>query len=505
MNYFKILLTLLVISGAARAQTISGTLYANDVKGFMVIGCLLDLTTQDCNYDKSPYVTIVQSSSSAPFELETPAGNYLVLAWRDTNGNGQLEDDGADELGLYLDNNNEPALVTSPASNIDIRVTAGANNLLAAQPSSNPLASQPANNPLTTQPASTPGATTTPSPLGDLVGIWQMTRASGGDYKNMTTGYTFSMTSGFSTLLKIRPDGNYIMQFYSSGVSSSCSLASNFENSAGTVTHQGNQLILQPAWHTLEVNDCDPTTTDKQDMGTEAIVYTFKLEEEFDYNGLRGRKMELTGGTIPFDLELLHPEPLMPGYQPKQPADFVVGTDPAYKEIIGLWTPYPDSDVNFYNPQTGEFYIPEWNGAEHSYLRFNQDGSYEMARAWKDYSYEGICEKDYIYYERGTPTFAITEPPQYQGANAIGHAQFKATDARLIVNIRECDEDTAVLRYNLVPQISYYKWNFRPESNEYMFIPEGFSLECAWERSEWQFMFCDGGVYSGTSYGRKPQ
>lgn len=482
--------TLLFFSSVFAQGNISGTLYANNVKGFIVIGCLLDLKSQDCDYDKSPYVTIEGSGSSTAYSLQNaPAGNYLVIAWKDSNGNGQLDDDGSDEVGYYLDSSNEPALVTAPAVNIDIRLTAN-----------NPLTSQPATNPL----ASTPASAENTSPLGDLVGIWQMTRASGGDYKNMTTGFSFSMTSGFSVLLKIRPDGNYLMQFYSSGVANNCAFASNFENSAGTVTYQGNQLILQPEWHTLEVTDCDVSTPDKVDMGTEEIVYTFKLSEEFDYNGLRGAKMELTGGTIPFDLELLYLEPLMPGYQPKQPADFVLGTDPPYKEILGLWTPYPDSDINFYNPQTGEFYLPEYNGAEHSYLRFNEDGSYEMARFWGNYSYEGICEKDYIYYERGTPHFAITEPPQYQGANVIGHAEFKATDARLIVNIRECGEDTGVLRYNLVPQISYYKWNFRPETNDLVYIPQGFSIQCAWEKSEWQFMFCDGYGYSGRSYGRKP-
>jgi hypothetical protein len=471
--------------------SISGTLYASDVKGFIVIGCLLDLNTQDCDYDKSPYLEITQSGSSTSYTLpNAPAGNYLVIAWKDSNGNGLLEDDGSDEVGYYVDSSNDPALVTAPASNIDIRLTASGNNPLTSQPANNPLASAP------TQPAQNT------SPLGDLVGIWQMTRASGGDYKNVNTGFSFSMTSGFSTLLKIRANGDYLMQFYSSGVASNCAFASSLENSAGTVTYQGNQLILQPEWHTLEVTDCDASTPDEVDLGTEEIVYTFKLQEEFDYNGLRGIQMELTGGTIPFDMELLHREPLMPGYQPRQPADFVEPTSTPFREIIGLWTPYPDSDINFYNPQTGEFYLPEYNGAEHSYLRITET-EYEMARFWGNYSYEGICEKDYIYYERGIPTFIVTEDVGGQGDHFIGHAKFQATDARLIVNIRECQGDTGVLRYNLVPQISYYKWNHRAESNDYVFIPEGFGIECAWEKSEWQFMFCDGYGYSGRSYTRR--
>jgi hypothetical protein len=60
------------------------------------------------------------------------------------------------------------------------------------------------------------------------------------------------------------------------------------------------------------------------------------------------------------------------------------------------------------------------------------------------------------------------------------------------------------MRYNLVPQLSYYTWNYRPETDDITYIPEGLSIECAWEKSEWQFMFCDGYGFSGTSYGRKP-
>lgn len=489
MNQYCI--TCLCLLSLSFAQgNISGTIYAADVQGFVVIGCLLDLSAQDCDYEQSPYVTITQSGTVAPYTLSNaPAGNYLIIVWKDSNSNGDLDEE-QDELGYYVDQNNEPALVTSPASNIDIRLINA----------SNPLSNQPGN-PLSTQPQNTLPAAT---PLGDLAGIWQQTRASGGDYKNLNTGFTFSMTSGFSVLLKIRPNGDYLMQFYSSGVASNCAFASNFENSAGTVTYQGNRLILQPAWHSLEVADCDASTPDKIDLGTEAIVYTFRLEEEFDYRGLRGAKLELEGGTIPLNLEVLHREPLMPGYQPAQAADFVLGSDPAYQEMLGLWTPYPDSDINFYNPQTGEFYLPEYNGASHHYLRFNPDGSYEAAVVKPNYNIEGVCKKDYVYYERGTPGFAITQPPSYPGATVLGHATFQATDARLIVNIRECGQDDAVLRYALVPQVSYYRWNYRPESNDISYIPEGLSMECAWEKSEWQWMFCDGYAYDGTSYGRKP-
>ncbi len=489
----QLLFTLLFFSSAFAQGSISGTLYAPDVKGFVVIGCLLDAVTQGCDEDKSLYMQIAQGGSSASFELNAPAGNYVLIAWRDTNGNNSMDNDGSDDVGFYSDSTGEPVLVSSPAANIDILLNKGASNPLGED---NPLTTQPASNPLSSQPQANPTAA---SPLGDLVGIWQMTRASGGDYENLTTGYAFSMTSGYSSLLKIRADGSYMMDFSSAGVSSNCAMVSSLEQSAGTVTYRGDQLILQPAWHTIKLDNC--TSLSKQGMGTEPIVYTFTLSEEFDIHGLRGKKLELTGGPIPLDMDLFHPEPLMPGYQPQQPTDFVLGTDPPYQEFLGLWAPSPDSDVNFYNPQTGEFYFPEWNGASHNYLRFNNDGSYEMAVEAKDYNYyEGICNRGYIYYEKGIPTFSITESPRNPGDYTRGHAQFKAIDARLVVNIRDCDEDNGVRRYNLTPQISYYTWELLPANGH----PDMFYMQCPWEKSEWQFMFCGSYGLSSSSYGRKP-
>ena len=34
------------------------------------------------------------------------------------------------------------------------------------------------------------------------------------------------------------------------------------------------------------------------------------------------------------------------------------------------------------------------------------DGAYELARTWTEYGVTGICQKDYVYFERGTPAFA---------------------------------------------------------------------------------------------------
>jgi uncharacterized protein (DUF2141 family) len=125
----NILLCALSVIGFAQG-TINGTLYANDVKGFLMIGCLLNLVTQDCDYDKSPSVTIEQSGNAAPFQFENaPAGQYLIIAWKDTNNNGTLEED-QDEVGYYVSADGQPGIVTPPIQNVDIRLA----NVATTQP-----------------------------------------------------------------------------------------------------------------------------------------------------------------------------------------------------------------------------------------------------------------------------------------------------------------------------------------------------------------------------------
>lgn len=448
---------------------LSGTLYADEVQGTVIIACLVDAEL-GCLLEHSPFTVIERSGTRASYRLDAIAGQYLLVAWQDLNGNGELDEDGSDRLGFYLDAAGELALVSPPAEGLDIYLIS---------PSQLPL--QP-----------TPSATSPAQPLGDLVGIWQMTRASGGDYRNLATGYSFSMTSGFSTLLKIRSDGSYLMQFYSSGVASNCAMTTYFETSAGTVTYQGNQLILHPQWHTLETEDCNPATAPRVDLGTDPIVYTFRLEETFIF-GMRSARLALEGGSIPLEYTLLHRQPRIPGYQPAQPADFIAGKDPAYQEIIGLWAPSPDSDTSFYNPHTGDFYFPNLNGARHQYLRFYPDGSYELANTQQNANYGGVCKVDYLYYERGTPYFALTTADEKGGS---GDVKFVASDARLIANIRNCGEDDGVLRYDLGPQVSYYRWSYSAADDSYWPTPEMFSLQCAWELSEWQGFVCDGSAFA---------
>jgi uncharacterized protein (DUF2141 family) len=97
MNYVKPLFVLAFMLSVAFAQnTITGKVVANNTQGFIIIGCLIDLSTQDCNYDKSHYVEVNQDGTYTLSNLES--GQYLVIAWCDTNANGNLEED-QDEVG----------------------------------------------------------------------------------------------------------------------------------------------------------------------------------------------------------------------------------------------------------------------------------------------------------------------------------------------------------------------------------------------------------------------
>jgi hypothetical protein len=185
-----------------------------------------------------------------------------------------------------------------------------------------------------------------------------------------------------------------------------------------------------------------------------------------------------------------------------QPEDFVLGGDPPYSDIQGIWSPHPHTDLGFFDPPTDAWYLPEYNGAQHLWLRFSGDG-YDLARAWSDYGYGGVCEKDYVYYERGRALLANLEDIGGQGDSFRGHARFAADDARLLVRIRDCGSDDGATLYTLTPQVSYYEWRYRMATDWLVSIPEGFSLSCPWSRSEWQFMVCDSYAAFGASFGRR--
>jgi hypothetical protein len=290
LNLMFVLLALLQLASAQ--STISGTLYANDVKGFMVIGCLLDLTVNDCDYDKSPYVKLEQSGPSATFTLDNAlAGQYLVIAWHDTNGNGQLEDDGSNELTYYTDAKGELALVTPPAAGITLRV----GEALPSQPSSNPLGSNPlseasAQNPLTSVSSVSPPATQTEN---SLLGKWSQFGGSSTSYYNPDTGEQAPL-SGNAIDYTFNPDGSYEYFFFIQQTLYNCTTTiSSF--ASGTFAVQDNVLSLSPKeHHTTSKDSCYASGNYEKDLPLGPDYYRFVFGRDI-YDGKDyGETLELT-------------------------------------------------------------------------------------------------------------------------------------------------------------------------------------------------------------------
>jgi hypothetical protein len=259
----KILISLFVVTSLAWGQsTISGTLYADNVSGFTVIGCLLDASTQDCDYDRSPYAEITQGGTSAQYSLENaPAGQYLIIAWKDTNGNGNLDED-ADEIGYYVSADGEPALVSPPTSQVDIRVAT-------EQTPANPLTPtrDSSTNPLT--PSTNPPAT----PQGSLIGTWFWGTVSSTSYYNPVTG-EWGDASGGGLNYTFNADGTYDGHFLVQNTFYSCT-TKIFNYEEGTYTFEDDVLTLIPSVDkTKSEDDCNASSNYEKDIAL-ATKYKF--------------------------------------------------------------------------------------------------------------------------------------------------------------------------------------------------------------------------------------
>jgi serine protease len=89
------------------------------IAGTYVFGLHID---EDGNLDetKSTYIRILRDGRSAPYTLRNLSpGTYLVAAWKDVNGNEEVDD--GDYLGVYTDaQGNE--LVQPPKTGVDFSV-----------------------------------------------------------------------------------------------------------------------------------------------------------------------------------------------------------------------------------------------------------------------------------------------------------------------------------------------------------------------------------------------
>lgn len=315
-----------------------------------------------------------------------------------------------------------------------------------------------------------------------IVGIWQETVASGGDFQNTSTGATFSVTQGYSARLKIRADGRYSFQHYSAGASSTCSSVTAFDKSVGVADFKDGKLVLRPSERTIDVHAC--ADSGLKTMGTEPMEWAAEIAPYETLAKETTRKVTLTGGPYPLTLKLLQLDPASQTSQPPQPAGFQLGADPPYDVFIGSWAPSSGSDLGFYDPSSGDFYVPKYNGAEHKWLKF-VPGGYEMATVLENAAGagSGVCKKDLVYWEKGTATFSTLK---VTNDTYEGDARFQATEARLVVNVTGCEEDDGAKSYSVKPLSSYFKWQYTAQV--------GFLLGCEYDKTPFQFATCTNNV-----------
>jgi hypothetical protein len=300
-----------------------------------------------------------------------------------------------------------------------------------------------------------------------LVGIWQQTATATG-------------SDGYAALLKVRANGQFVFQYFSP-TAVDCPSGDTLDSSEGTLELTSERLVLRPTKRTVQIRGCgkDETTT----LGNDALEFTVNVSPYETLIKENTLAAELTGGLAhPLKLKLLQQEPSDDIPQPPQPASFQLGSDPPYAELQGLWAPSSGSDTNFYNPQTGEFYIPKYNAAQHDWLKFVPGGS-EFAAAFENANIEGTCKKDLVYYESGSALFKVLD---VTNGTSTGDARFEAKDARLVVNIRGCGEDDGAKTYTLKPLTSYFKWQHNAAI--------GFLIGCDYPKNNWNFAICQNNV-----------
>lgn len=181
------------------------------------------------------------------------------------------------------------------------------------QPSQPPQRLQPSPQP-SPQPArpSQPGS---PQPAGvpaEFVGVWQQVVDSFGDIVDPRTGFRFAANLGYRSDLVIHADGSYEIEFYAWGTRDDCArMHYYFEWSNGSISVDGNRLILQPLEHRVGAGDCGASSS--SDLRPEPIVYQATYVEDVDSSGESTQELTLEGGVVTMNLTLLHRDTSMPG------------------------------------------------------------------------------------------------------------------------------------------------------------------------------------------------
>lgn len=108
--------------------SVSGTVFAlpgSNLENTAVIACLL--VNDTCDTQHSGLQQLNAKTTSSRFQIANLENqDYLLLAWRDLNGNGEA--DAGDEVGVYQQGG-KPAMLRPPANNLELRLARFAGDL----------------------------------------------------------------------------------------------------------------------------------------------------------------------------------------------------------------------------------------------------------------------------------------------------------------------------------------------------------------------------------------
>lgn len=277
------------------SRTIQGTVYAapgNDVSNTVVIACVV--VKDECSDTLSKVAVIKDTGSSAPYRLEdVGAGPFLMIAWRDLNSTGEV--DAGDEVGVYSQDAKQPALVSPPASKIDLRLKAFTGDLDAL------LANIEGANQTQPTPAPSP-----PQASGSIVGDWSTVELFA-DAVNADTGSYVGGNNSF-TAAKFDAKGNYTLTEYIYITKNTGCTDWIFTATTGTYGAEPKRIAFAPKTsNQIYQSGCQPSTSykrksDPRDLGP--FRYWWKLE--LDRDGLEVLSLLRSGQSDWFYADHLH-------------------------------------------------------------------------------------------------------------------------------------------------------------------------------------------------------